>query len=184
MPQFVAAIPAFFSSAASAVGSAASGVAGALGLGSAGSLATSILGGTATAFSALAQLRAGREQADSLRRQAADATFEATQEEILGQRREVGLKDELTSSLGSISAAYAAAGIDLSYGAAETARGRAESKFDQEITLDRATTDMRKSRLYQRANSYLTMARQAKSSSVLQAAATAAGGAFRIANRG
>lgn len=191
MPQFVAAIPAIFSSvgsavsgAASAVGGAASAAAGALGLGSAGSLATSILGGTATAFSALSSLRAADQQSAAYRSQAADAMLEATNEEIQGRRRELGLKAEAAGKLGDISAAYAAAGIDLSYGAAESARGRVETRADQELTIDRATTDMRKARLVSRAGSYLGMAREARASGVLQAAATAAGGGFRILNRG
>lgn len=187
MPQFVAAIPAIFSSVGSAVSGAASaigGAASAIGLGSAETLATSILGGTATAFSALSSLRAGQQQASAYRSQAADAMLEATTEEIAGKRRELGLKREFSGVLGDISRAYAAAGIDLSYGAAEGARARAETTADQELTIDRATTEMRKSRLVSRAGSYLTMAREARASGVLQAASTAAGGAFRIANRG
>jgi hypothetical protein len=43
---------------------------------------------------------------------------------------------------------------------------------------------MRKSRLNQRAGSYLGMAREARASSILQAAGQAAAGGFRILNRG
>jgi hypothetical protein len=145
---------------------------------------TSILGGTATAFSALSSLRASDQQASAYRSQASDAMLEATNEEIQGQRREAGLKSELAGRLGDVSAAYAAAGIDLSYGAAETARTRASTKADEELSIDRATTDMRKARLVSRAGSYLTMAREARSAGVLTAAGQAAGGAFRILNRG
>lgn len=206
MPQFVAAIPAIFSavgsaasSAAAAIGGAASSIGSALGIGgtaagaagaaaggglSLGSLATGILGGVSTAFSTLASLRAGRQQADSLNAQGRDALTEMGQEEILGQRREVGLKNELAAKIGSISTAYAASGIDLSYGSGEITAEAAGRKFDQEITLDRATTDMRKARLAQRAGSYFGMAREARASSVLQAAGTAAGGLLKIAQRG
>ena len=209
MPMFAAAIPAIFS----AVGSAASATAGALGLGGAaagapmvlgsaalngvagataaggssaglGSLASSILGGTATAFSALSQMRAGRQQSDAMRQQAIDAQLEATQEDINGQRREVSLKNQLASTLGSISTAYAASGIDLSYGSAATMGDQAATRADQELTLDRATTEMRKTRLNQRAGSYLGLAREARASSILQAAGSAAGGLMKIAYRG
>jgi hypothetical protein len=207
MPMFVAAIPALLGSVATAAGNCASaigatgvgaglasagsalgglatsigGAAGGLGV---GSLASGILGGTATAFSALSSLRAGQQQRDAYRQQAVDAQLEATNEELQGQRREIGLKNELSSKLGSISSAYAAAGIDLSYGAAETARATAGTTADQELTIDRATTEMRKARLNQRAGSYLGMAREARASSILQAAGQAATGGFRILNRG
>lgn len=214
MPMFVAAIPALLSSVAtaagtgatavgatglgaglasagSALGSAATSLGGASTLGglfaagtAGNSLATGILGGTATAFSALSSLRAGQQQRGAYRQQATDAQLEATNEELQGQRREIGLKNELSSKLGSISSAYAAAGIDLSYGAAETARNTAGTKADEELTIDRATTEMRKARLNQRAGSYLGMAREARASSILQAAGQAVSGGFRILNRG
>jgi hypothetical protein len=208
MPMFVAAIPALLGSVATAAGTGATAI-GATGLGAGlasagsalgglatsiggatagglglGSLASGILGGTATAFSALSSLRAGQQQRDAYRQAATDAQLEATNEELQGQRREIGLKNELSSKLGSISSAYAAAGIDLSYGAAETARATAGTKADQELTMDRATTEMRKARLNQRAGSYLGMAREARASSILQAAGQAASGGLRIANRG
>ena len=204
MPEFVAAIPLLLGSAATAAGSGATALgatgvgaglasagAGLTGLGTTlgaaggvGSLATGILGGTATAFSALSSLRAGQQQRDAYRQAATDAQLEATNEELLGQRREIGLKNELSSKLGSISSAYAAAGIDLSYGAAETASSTAGTKADQELSMDRATTEMRKARLNQRGGSYLGMAREARASSILQAAGQAAAGGLRIKNRG
>ena len=204
MPEFVAAIPLLLGSAATAAGSGATALgatgvgaglasagAGLTGLGTTlgaaggvGSLATGILGGTATAFSALSSLRAGQQQRDAYRQQATDAQLEATNEELQGQRREIGLKNELSSKLGSISSAYAAAGIDLSYGAAETASSTAGTKADQELSMDRATTEMRKARLNQRGGSYLGMAREARASSILQAAGQAAAGGLRIKNRG
>jgi hypothetical protein len=204
MPEFVAAIPLLLGSAATAAGSGATAI-GATGVGAGlasagasltglgttlgaaggvGSLATGILGGTATAFSALSSLRAGQQQRDAYRQAATDAQLDATNEELLGQRREIGLKNELASKLGSISSAYAAAGIDLSYGAAETASSTAGTKADQELSMDRATTEMRKARLNQRGGSYLGMAREARASSILQAAGQAAAGGLRIKNRG
>ena len=196
MPQFIAAIPAVLASVGSAVASGAGAVgsavaagAGAVGsalglgaataapaatamgsLGSLGSFATTLASGAATAFSALSSLRAGQMQSREYTLAGQDAQMQATQAEIAGQSREIGLKQELVKNLGDISTAYAASGIDLSYGVADQARARVATEADQALTMDRASTTMRKTRLYQQATEYGMMARSARKSSLLATA--------------
>lgn len=150
--------------APAATGAAASGIS-----------AASLLSGVATVGGVLASIGAGNAQARSLDAQAAATRMEAENERVTSLQRSTAMKRELARILGENDVSYAAAGIDLGSGVAQEARGAAETRAAQEISIDRSMSDARRGMLRASAATYRRMARQARTTGFMNAAGTLAG---------
>lgn len=178
--EFVTAI---FGAVSSAAGSVASGVGSLLG-GSAATAAGGAAGGAATSgfsfasvlqggmgvLSAMSALRAGQAQSDMYLSQAADTRLDVSQEAIDATDRQTGLRKQLLAALGERDTAYAASGVDLSFGTPVQARTEAVQDANDAISVDQSNSDLRKSRLRSRAAGYEAMAADAKSAGSAKAA--------------
>jgi hypothetical protein len=149
--------------AAGAAGAAGGGFGAAMasaGSGIIGSLLSTILQGSATAMSVRGASLAAEYEAQSLETRALDADFEARQEEILGMERRSAIRQELSDADGELQTAYAASGVDLTFGTPVQARQRAIAEANRALSTDVATQQQRVGRLNQRRSIYLGQARQ------------------------
>lgn len=172
---FAATAPAA-STAATTVAAAAPAVSSAA---TAGSTLMSILQGTATALSVVGGLRAAQAQADMRNAQAEDAKAEAAMEGTRGIERRNAIKQRMIQDLGDRDVAYAASGVDLSFGTPTTARNQATADANAALSTDAATEDIRRNRLLSRAAQYTMMAEDARSAGTLKALT---GGASMLAD--
>lgn len=175
MTEFVTSL---FTAASSAVSSAASSI-GNLLTGSAtsgtavstsGFSFASILQGGAGLLSAMSAMRTGQSQAAMYSSQAADTRLDVTQEAIDATERQTGLRKQLLTALGERDTAYAASGVDLSFGTPVQARTEAIQDANNAIAVDQSNSDLRKSRLRSRAAGLDAMAADAKSAGAIKAA--------------
>lgn len=134
-----------------------------------GITASGILSGIATVGGVLAALGAGQAQAESYKAQAFTSDMEAENEKGQSLQRTTAMKRELARILGENDVAFAAAGIDISGGIAEEARGSAEKRAAQEISIDRSMADSKAAMLKANAATYRSMAKKAKSASIFNA---------------
>lgn len=135
----------------------------------AGSSLWSILQGTATALSVVGGLRAAQMQADARNAQAEDAKLEASMEGTRGAERRTAIKQRLVEDLGARDVAYAASGVDLSFGTPATARQGAVADANAALSTDNETENIRRNRLLSRAAQYRMMADDASSAGTLKA---------------
>jgi len=191
---------AVFNAGASAVGSVASGIGSALsGLTGAGATAagkvvgetvgvtskfTSLLQGGLGLVSAMGELRAGQAQADALRSQAADTRLNITQEGIAGTERQDSLRRQLVSAIGERDTAYAASGVDLSFGTPVSARRQAIADADRAIVTDQNNVNLRQTQYRSRALSLEQMAADAASAGGIKALGSIFDTAIDITARG
>lgn len=166
--------------AAAAAGGAA-GTAGSAGIGS--TLAT-ILSGTATALSIMGTMQAGEAEAATLESSALDSQFEAQQEEVLGMERRRAIRQELSDVVADQGNAYAASGIDFTFGTPADARQRAYREADRALNTDGATQQQRSSRLLQRRDLYRKQAEKRRSASFMSAFGQAARFGLNTLQRG
>lgn len=138
---------------------------------SAGSTLWSILQGTATALSVVGGLRSAQAQADAREAQAADAKLEASMEGTRGAERRTAIKQRLVEDLGARDVAYAASGVDLSFGTPAKAREGAISDANAALSTDADTEQIRRNRLLTRGAMYSAMADDARASGTLKAVA-------------
>ena len=141
---------------------------GSLSLGTGGSTLTSILSGTASLAGMIGAIGAGNEKAAALEAQAADSVTEAGLEEIKGAERRLSLKRSLLQTIGERDVAYAASGVDLSFGTPSLARDEAQKDAERAISMDVDTQAMRQSRLLERAASYRSQSASARSAGFLK----------------
>lgn len=134
-----------------------------------GSTLMSILQGTATALSVVGGLRSAQMQADAREAQAADAKLEASMEGTRGIERRNAIKQRMVEDLGARDVAYAASGVDLSFGTPATARNQAVSDANAALSTDAETENIRRNRLLSRAAQYQMMADDARGSGTLKA---------------
>lgn len=170
--------------AASGAASAGAATAGGLGSFLTGSSGLSILNGVATAAGVMSTLAAGKAEAAGYRTQAAQADFDAKQEQVDGVRRTTRLKQALLQALGENDVAYAASGIDLGTGVAANNRANAEKLAATEISIDRNTTDARSAMLRGRSAAYLKLASSAQSGALFKAIGLGADSGMRLLQRG
>lgn len=160
--------------AASALMSVAKTVGGAIGIGGGGAAASasggllaslgkastwgSILSGGATVLSLMAQrqantssLVAAEMDASALEGQADDTRLEIGQEEVAGANRRNSIRRALLETIGDRDAAYAASGVDLSFGTPAVAREQAAASAERALGQDRDSQKINVSRLEQRA---------------------------------
>lgn len=119
---------------------------------------------------AMGALRAGQTQSSAYRSEAADTRLDVTQEAIDATDRQTSLRKQLIAALGERDTAYAASGVDLSFGTPQQARTEAIQSASDAITTDQSNSDLRKSRLRSRAASLDAMAADASSAGGLKAA--------------
>lgn len=125
------------------------------------SLAT-ILQGTASVLGLVASISAGNADAAQAELAAADAEREQATETLSGIDRRRSLLAGLRDALGAQDVAYAASGVDLSFGTAAQARTDAFREADLGLTSDTGTEMTRGARLMERAANYRSAAKRAK----------------------
>jgi hypothetical protein len=153
--------------AASTVGSTVASAAGAAGSGggflsSIGSMFSSnagtLLSGGLGLVSAMASGRQSEMQAAALRAQGEDARFDARSEEINAMQRQTSLRRNLLKLVGESDVAYAASGVDLSFGTAVTAREDAIEDGNRAVMADQDAAAMKIARGRAKAANYDAMA--------------------------
>ncbi|MDF3809260.1 MULTISPECIES: hypothetical protein [Rhodopseudomonas] len=148
------------------------------------STAASILSGGATVASVLMANQAGQQQAAALNMQASDAEMSARLEQVQGLQRRNSIKAALVDAIGERDVAAAASGVDLSFGTPAIARDQAQIEGSRALTVDQNTESFNRSRLFERAANYRTMAKQASAGGLGKAATLALEGGAKLARRG
>ncbi|GGE79084.1 hypothetical protein H1W37_19485 [Stappia taiwanensis] len=147
------------STAAATAGAAAT--SGAAAAGSGFSLA-SLLEGTATVLGAVSAIGAGYADAEMMELQAEDAERQIPLETLQGISRRASIKRELAEAIGDQDTAYAASGVDLSFGTPRVAKKQAFREADYALTSDAGTQETRTARLSERASVFRGRARRAR----------------------
>lgn len=158
--------------AAATAATAATGAAAAAGPGLS---LSSILSGVATVGGFVSSIMAGNAEADAARAAAIDAEREQSLENLQGINRRRSLKAAAAEALGEQDAAYAASGVDLSFGSAAEARRRALRETDMALTSDGGTQETRVARLQERAANYRRQAGRARMAGVISGITGVAG---------
>ncbi|MBS9720037.1 hypothetical protein JYU29_04960 [Tianweitania sp. BSSL-BM11] len=148
-------------------GGAAAGTAAAAGTVAGGTAATglslaSILQGTATVLGVVSAVGAGNAEAQKLELEAADADREQPLETLQGIERRTSIKRAMADAIGAQDTAYAASGVDLSFGTAANARKDAYREADLSLTTATGTEMTRTSRLAERAAGYRSAAKKSR----------------------
>ena len=185
MTEFAAAFASLFSAPAAAGATAGAGATGAAATGAAagGFSLSSLLQGTATVFGAASALAAGNADAEQLELAADDAAREQPLETLQGINRRAGIKAEMMERIAEQDTAYAASGVDLSFGTPGQARRDAFRQGDLALETDIGTEQTRVARLAEREANYRRRARRARQSGVVDALSIGFKGASSIADR-
>lgn len=130
------------------------GIAGANTILSGGTAAAGGLQGLTTAISALATIGSGLSGAAESRQLADQAELQDGQEQVQAAQRQAQMKRSLLEVLGNNDVTFAAAGIDISSGIAQSARADASKRASQELSIDRQDTDFRRALHRMRAQGY------------------------------
>jgi hypothetical protein len=182
MEAAAAAIGALFGGGgtAAAAGTAAGATAGA----AAGGISlASLLQGTATVFGMVSALNAGKADEEALNLAADDAEREKPLETLQGINRKAGIKQKMMEQVGEQDVAYAASGVDLSFGTPTAARQEAFRNADLELTSSVGTEQTRIARLDERASNYRKRAKRARTAAGIDALGIGLKGASSIAER-
>ncbi|MBO6895638.1 MAG: hypothetical protein JJ866_27180 [Roseibium sp.] len=123
---------------------------------------SNLMQGAATLLAATSQINAGNADAERYELAAIDAEREQPLETLQGIQRRSSIKAELAESIGDMDTAYAASGVDLSFGTPGQARTRAYREADYALTADNSTQQTRQARLTERSASYRRMGQRAK----------------------
>lgn len=177
---------ALFGGGAAAAGTAAPAAAAATTATSAaaGGLSIStILQGGATVLGLVSAISAGQAERDQMEMMAADAEAEQPLEMLKGIDRRRGLKLSAIDAIGEMDTAYAASGVDLSFGTAAQARQDAFRELDLGLTSDAGTTMTRLSRLTERAANYRSMGKRAMRAGIVSGLAGALSSGASIVGR-
>lgn len=134
-----------------------------------GSGLMSLLQGGATVLSVMGGLRAAQEQAAAREGQAADARLEAAMEGTRGIERRTQIQRQMLEDLGARDVAYAASGVDLSFGTPASARNDAVADANAALSTDAETENIRRNRLLTRSAMYRSMAEDARAGGTLRA---------------
>lgn len=167
------------SSGASAVGSAV----GAAGAASSGFSLSSLLSGTMTVLGVVSEISAGNADAETATAAANDAESEKRLETLQGIDRRASIKKAMMDAVGAQDTAFAASGVDLSFGTAAQARKDAYRETDYALTSDVSTEEVRQSRLTERAANYRSQAKRARSAGLFRGITAGLKGATSLAER-
>jgi hypothetical protein len=179
----------FGSGGAAAAGSA--GAAGAATAGATGAAAASsgfslagILQGIATVGGLVASIDAGNADAQQAELAAQDAEQEKQLEVLQGIDRRRSIRLAMRDAVGAAGSAYAASGVDLSFGSAAKARTDAFREADLGLISDTGTETGRVARLSERAANYRVSAKRSRRLGLVNGIAGAAGQAASFFKRG
>ena len=144
---------------------------------------SSLLQGTASVLGMVQSISAGKADAEAANAAADDAAREVPLETLQGITRRTALKKEMMDSIGQQDVAYAASGVDLSFGTPSQARTEAFRQADLGLTSDAGTEQTRIGRLNEREAEYRKRARRARQSGLFNAAIIGVKGATSTADR-
>lgn len=144
----------------------------------------SILQGTATVLGVVSAIGAGDAEAAQAEMAASDAESEQSIETLQGINRRTSIKRQMADALGAQDVAYAASGVDLSFGTARAARKDAYREADLGLSTSTGTEMTRVSRLAERAANYRSAAKTARRMSYLNAFGGAADNLLSFSERG
>ena len=113
-------------------------------------------------------IAAGNAEAQRMELAAQDAEAEKGFETVQSVDRKRSLLKSAAEAVGEQDVAYAASGVDLSFGSALQARKNVYREADVGLNTDSGTTMSRLSRLTERAAAYRSMAKNAKAMGLLQ----------------
>jgi hypothetical protein len=149
-----------------------------------GSGVLTILQGVATAISAFGAISAANADAQQAEDMAIQADLQAGQEKVQGEQRQTALRRELFRVLGDNDVSYAAAGIDISSGIAESGRQSAQKRAADELTIERRDQEFRSALLRARATGHRRQAASARSAGMFRALGSFVGFGMDLAGRG
>ncbi|MCA0424874.1 MAG: hypothetical protein LCH61_16420, partial [Proteobacteria bacterium] len=149
-----------------------------------GSFLSSLMQGGMSVLGGISAMREGDEKAAALREQGLQAQDDARQERLAGMQRTDQLRRQLLDEQGQRDVAYAASGIDLSFGTPVVARAQADDDAARALAISGETTNARAAQYEQRAASYRAAAGRAKSTGLLNALGIGAKTMMSAANRG
>ena len=144
---------------------------------------SSLLQGTASVLGMVQSINAGKADAEAANAAADDAAREVPLETLQGITRRTALKKEMMDSIGQQDVAYAASGVDLSFGTPSQARTEAFRQADLGLTSDVGTEQTRIGRLQEREAEYRKRAKRARQSGLFNAAIIGVKGASSTADR-
>lgn len=165
------------------LGGAGAAAAPALGAASSGFSLAGLLQGVTTVLGVVSSISAGNAAAEEKELAAQDAEREKDLEALQGIDRRLSIRRQLSDAVGAQDVAYAASGVDLSFGTAGKARSEAAREADYLLTSDVSTEEVRRSRLTERAVNARSQAKRARLGGFLNAASGAASGLASIAGR-
>lgn len=169
---------------ASGAAGAATGVATAGAAASTGFSLSTLLQGGLTVLGVMSSLSAGAADAEQATQAANDAAREKDLETLQGIDRRASIKRQLMDATGAQDVAYAASGVDLSFGTAVQAKQDAFREADLALTSDVSTQEVRQSRLTEREANYRSAAKRARFGGVLNALQGGLQGAMSFAGSG
>ena len=143
---------------------------------------SSLLQGTATVFGMVNAINAGKADAEALNSAADDAAREVPLETLQGITRRSSIKQEMMDRVGQQDVAFAASGVDLSFGTPGQARKEAFRQGDLGINVDNGTEQTRVARLNEREAEYRKRASRAKKSGIFDALTMGLKGASSMAD--
>lgn len=188
MTELATAFISFLSPAASTGGAAAGAAASSAAVSTATTAASgltlkTLLQGTASVLGMYQAVQAGNADAEAANLAAIDAEREKPLETLQGLNRRAGIKQEMMNRVGEQDTAYAASGVDLSFGTPGQARRAAFREADNALTNDVATEQTRVARLDERAANYRKRAARARAGGWFDALTIGAKAGSDIAGR-
>lgn len=144
---------------------------------------STILQGGASVLGLVSSIAAGAADREQAELAAADAEAEQPLETLKGIDRRRSLKLATIDAIGEMDAAYAASGVDLSFGTAAQARKDALREADLGMTSESGTTMTRLSRLTERAANYRAAGKRAMRAGIIGGLSGALSSAASIAGR-
>ena len=186
MEMAAAFVTSMFTGGTAAAGAGAAGASAAAGAGAAASTGfslSSLLQGTATVFGMVNAINAGNADAEALNSAADDAAREVPLETLQGITRRTSIKREMMDRIGQQDVAFAASGVDLSFGTPGQARAEAFRQGDLVLNVDNGTEQTRVARLNERNAEYRKRASRAKKSGIFDAFTMGLKGASSMAER-
>ena len=128
-----------------------------------------LLQGGASALSVVSQLSAGAEKSDSLKAAALDQERQIGMDRMAGEQRQASIRRAAADQVAERDAAFAASGIDLSFGTPQLARAQDIGDAQRALGIDQGNTEMLVAQRQTQANEYRRAARSARRSATLKA---------------
>ena len=146
--------------------------------------ALDILSGIATAATVLGTINAGNADAAMAEQQASEARIDEGLQRNQSEQRANDLRRELFKVLGENDVAFAAAGIDVTGGIAQSSRAEANQAATRELSIERRDDELRRAMLRARAQGLRYQAGAARGGALLKAIGSTADFGIDLVNRG